>query len=130
MAVDSQASFSSIYYKSVLHTATSTSTPPKLKGPPFPSSDRTPRIEIHVTQKQPVDEFDPTVQELVEAGYSMEQSIEAVERHEDVKGAMDYLLRLEGGGGIFQVSESGEGHQYQKERRMEVVKESQEEKEV
>lgn len=63
----------------------------------------------------------------------MEQSIEAVERHGDVEGAMDYLVNLEGGGGIFQVSESGEGHgghQCQEERRMEVVKESQEEKEV
>lgn len=128
MAVNSQASFSSILSHTVLHAATST--PPKLKGTPFPSSAHTPRIEIHVTQKQPVDEFDPTVQELVEAGYSMEQSIEAVEHHEDVMGAMDYLIRLEEGGGIFQVSESGEGHQYQEESRMEVVKESQEEKEV
>ena len=129
MAVNSQASFSSVYHSHTdLHTATST--PPKLKGPPFPSSDRTPRIEIHVTQKQPVDEFDPTVQKLVEAGYSLEQSIEAVEHHEELEGAMDYLLNLEGGGGIFQVSESGEGHQYQEERRMEVAKESQEEKEV
>ena len=116
---------------SILHTATTnTSTPAKLKGPPFPSSDCNPRIEIHVTQKQPVDEFHPTVQELVETGYSLEQSIEAVEHHEEVEGAMDYLLSLGGGGEIFQVSESDEGHQYQEERRMEVVEESQEEKEV
>ena len=53
-----------------------------------------------------------------------------MEHHEEVEGAMDYLLNLGGGGEIFQVSESDEGHQYQEERRMEVVEESQEEKEV
>ena len=112
----------------LLHIATSTSTPPKLKGPFFKSSDRSPRIEIHVTRKQPVNEFHPTVQELVEAGYSMEQSIEAVEHHEDVEGAMDYLLRLEGEEGIFKVPASDEGHQYQEENGMKVVEESQEER--
>jgi len=60
----------------------------------------------------------------------MEQSIEAVEHHEDVKRAMDYLLRLEGEEGIFQVSTSAEGHQYQEEKGMKVVEESQEERAV
>jgi len=66
--------------------------------------DRCPRVEVHVTQKQPVDEDHPTVQELVEAGYNIEQSIEAVEHSEKLEEAMDYLLNLEGEKGIFQTS--------------------------
>jgi len=66
--------------------------------------DHSPRVEIHVTQKEPVDEYHPTVQQLLEAGYDVEQSIEAVERHEGVQEVMDYLLSLEGGGEIFQAT--------------------------
>ena len=51
-----------------------------------------------------MDEDHPTVQELVEAGYNIEQSIEAVEHSEKLEEAMDYLLNLEGEKGIFQTS--------------------------
>ena len=51
-----------------------------------------------------MDEDHPTVQELVEAGYNIEQSIEAVEHSEKLEKAMDYLLNLEGENGIFQTS--------------------------
>ena len=110
-----------------MYTA-SKSTPPRQKEPSTPSLDRSPRIEIHVTQKQPVDEYHPTVQQLLEAGYDVEQSIEAVEYHEVLEGAMDYLLNLEEEGEIFHRSTQDEGHQYPEEREMEFVEESQEER--
>ena len=58
----------------------------------------------------------------------MEQSIEAVEHHESIEGAMDYLLSLEGEGEIFHRPTLDEGHQYPEEREMEFVEESQEER--
>lgn len=80
--------------------------------------DRSPRVEIHVTQKEAVDEYHPTVQQLVDAGYNVEQSINAVEHHEGLEEAMDYLLNLEEGGEIFQATTSVlavERHQYREE---------------
>jgi len=74
-----------------------------------------------------VDEDHPTVQELVEAGYNVEQSIEAVEHSEKLEEAMDYLLSLGGEGGIFQTSTS-EKHQYWEEREAEFVEESRQER--
>ena len=111
-----------------MYTATGTSTQPKEKEPSTPSLDRSPRVEIHVTQKQPVDEYHPTVQQLLEAGYDVEQSIEAVEHHENLEGAMDYLLNREEEGEIFHRSTQDEGHRYSEEREMELVEESQEER--
>ena len=73
--------------------------------------DGIPRMESHITQKQPVDEFHPTVQELIEVGYSVKQSVEAVERHEGLEEAMDYLLGLAKDGGVFQETKSDNGHQ-------------------
>ena len=81
-----------------------------------PKTDDNSMIEAHVTQKQPVDEFHPTVQQLVEAGFSVEQSIDAVEHDDGLEGAMDYLLSRASGGGIFQTSTSVENHQNQEER--------------
>ena len=109
-----------------MYTATGTSTSLKQKEPSTPSLDRSPRVEIHVTQKQPVDEYHPIVQQLLEAGYDVQQSIEAVERHESLERAMNYLLFLEGDGGIFHRSILDEEHWYQEEREMEL--ESQEER--
>ena len=87
----------------ILYTVTNGSaTLPKQKG------HSTPEMKIHITKKQRVDEFHPTVQELVEAGYSMQQSIHAVEHDDRLEGAMDYLLQSEKEGGIFQVSDSNE----------------------
>ena len=80
--------------------------------------DCSPRVEIHVTQKEAVDEYHPTVQQLVDAGYNMERSIDAVEHYEVLEEAMDYLLNLEEGGEIFHGSTSVlpvERHQYQEE---------------
>ena len=85
-------------------------------------------IEAHVTQKQPVDESHSTVQQLVEAGFSVKQSIDAVEHHEGLEEAMDYLLSLARGGGIFKTSPSVEKHQNQEERRKEPLVELQQER--
>ena len=93
-----------------------------------PSLGRSPRIEIHVIQKQPVDKYHPTVQQLIEAGYDVEQSIEAVEHRENLEGAMDYLLNLEGEGELFHKSTEDEGHQYSEEMEIELVEESQKER--
>ena len=51
-----------------------------------------------------------------------------MEHHENLEGAMDYLLILEEGGEIFHGSTLGEGHQYSEEREMEFVEESREER--
>jgi len=78
-----------------------------------------------------VDEDHPTVQELVEAGYNVEQSIEAVEHSEKPEKALDYLLRFGGEEGIFQASTSvlAEGkHQYREEREAEFMEVSQQER--
>ena len=116
-------SYALFKFLSILYTAASKSTPPRQKERSTPSLDHSPRVEIHVTQKQPVDEYHPTVQQLLEAGYDVEQSIEAVEHHENLEGAMDYLLILEGEGEIFHGSTQDEG-----QREMEFVEESQEER--
>ena len=109
---------------SIIYTASSSSSaPPKLKGSSIPKMYRSPRVKIHTVYKQPVDEFHPTVQELVEAGYDVEQSIEAVEHNESLEGAMDYLLNREEEGEIFHGLTQDEGHRYSKEREMELVEE-------
>jgi len=102
---------------------------PKLREPSTASTDHSPRVEVH--EVRTVDEFHPTVQELVEAGYNMEQSIKAVEHFEKLEEAMDYLLSLGGEGGIFQTSTSvsaEEEHQYKEEREAEFIDESPQER--
>ena len=96
-----------------------------------PRTGRAPRVEVHVTHKQPVDEFHPTVQELVDAGYGIEESIEAADHSENPEEALDYLLNLDGEGGMFQPSASvlaKEEHQDQERRELEFIEESQQEK--
>jgi len=120
-------------YVSLLFTvAASVSTKsPKLSESSTPRTEHSPRVKVHVTQKQPVDEDHPTVQELVGAGYNVEQSIDAVEHSEKLEEALDYLLRLGGEGGMFQASTSvlaEEKHQYQEEREVEFMEESQQER--
>ena len=100
--------------------------PPKLKGSSTPMMD----CSLRIVYKQLVDEFHPIVQELNEAGYSVEQSIEAVEQHEELERAMDYLLNLEEEGEIIQTSTSDEEHQYQEERVVEPVEDSHQESEM
>ena len=110
---------------SILYTASNaTSTPPELKETSIPKMDDSPKIESLTTQIQPVDEFHPTVQELIEVGYSVKQSVEAVKHHEGLEEAMDYLLSLAKEGGVFQPSKSDEGHQ---ERGINLVTETQQE---
>ena len=53
----------------------------------------------------------------------MEQSIGAVEHNENLEGAMDYLLILEGEGEIFHRSTQDEGYRYSEEREIELVEE-------
>ena len=101
-------------FPSILYTVTNgSSTLPKLKGHSTPEMDHSHKIKIHIIKKQRVDEFHPTVQELVEAGYGVERSIHAVEYDDRLEGAMDYLLQSERGGGIFQVSTSYEEYRAQ-----------------
>lgn len=101
--LSSSLSLSLFSFLFILYIVTGTfSTPSKLKDPSTQNLDCSPRVEICLSQKQPVDEFHPTVQELVEAGFSMEKCIEAVEHYETLEEAMDYLLSREGKGGIFQ----------------------------
>ena len=110
----------------ILYTATNdSSTLPKLKGHSTPEIDHSSKIEIHIIKKQRVDEFHPTVQMLVEAGYRVEQSIRAVEHDDRLEGAMDYLLQSEKGGGIFRVSASNEEYWA---RGMELLVDSQQER--
>lgn len=97
--------------------------PPKLKGSSTPMMD----CSLRIVYKQLVDEFHPIVQELNEAGYSVEQSIEAVEQHEELERAMDYLLNLEEEGETIQTSTSDEEDQYQEERVVEPVEDSHQE---
>ena len=96
---------------------------PKLKGSSTPMMD----CSLRIVYKQLVDEFHPIVQELNEAGYSVEQSIEAVEQHEELERAMDYLLNLEEEGETIQTSTSDEEDQYQEERVVELVEDSHQE---
>lgn len=49
----------------------------------------TPKVKTIV--RQAIDEFHPHVQTLLEAGYDLESSIEAVDRFGDVEVAMNYL---------------------------------------
>lgn len=81
---------------------------------------------IRIVYKQLVDEFHPIVQELGKAGYSLEQSIEAVKQNDELEGAMDYLLNLEGGD-VIQTSTSDEGHQHQQGRAVKPVEQSHQE---
>lgn len=84
---------------------------------------------IRIVYKQLVDEFHPIVQELGKAGYSLEQSIEAVKQNDELEGAMDYLLNLLNleGGDVIQTSTSDEGHQHQQERAVQPVEQSHQE---
>ena len=87
--------------------------------------DHSPKIKIHITKKQRVDAFHPTVQELVEAGFSVEQSIRAVEYDDRLEGALDYLLQSTSGGDIFQASTLYEEY---RAREMELLVDSQQDR--
>ena len=107
-----------------MYTVTNgSSTLPKLKSRSTPEMDHSPKI--HITKKQRVDAFHPTVQELVEAGYDVEQSIHAVEYDDRLEEAMDYLLQSAREGGIFQASTSYEEY---RAREMELLVDSQQER--
>ena len=106
-------------FPSILYTVTNgSSTLPKRLS--TPNLDHSPKIEIHVIWKQYVDEFHPTVQELVKEGYNVKQSIDAVKHHEGLEGARDYLRSAKSGEG-FQVSTSDEGY---RAREIELMLES------
>ena len=99
---------------------------PKLKGHSTPEMDHSPKIKIHITKKQCVDAFHPTVQELVEVGYSVEQSIHAVEHDDRLEGALDYLLQSTSGGEIFQASSTS--YEEYRAREMELLVDSQQDR--
>ena len=66
-----------------------------MKRSPFQKGVPNTRIrQIQSAIQEPVDENNSIVKELIGAGYSMEQCIEAVERHETLEGALEYLEEL------------------------------------
>ncbi len=59
-----------------------------------PSKQISSSLDIAVVEsemQEQVDENHPVVQDLVSAGYTVEQSIDAVEKYEILDAAMDYL---------------------------------------
>ena len=48
-------------------------------------------VNIESAMQEPVDEHHSVVQDLVSAGYNVEQSIHAVEKRETLEAAMEYL---------------------------------------
>ena len=48
-------------------------------------------VTIESEMEEPVDENHPVVKDLVSANYTLEQSIDAVERYETLEAAIDYL---------------------------------------
>lgn len=48
-------------------------------------------VTIESAMQEPVDEHHGVVQDLVSAGYDVEQSIDAVEKRETLEAAMEYL---------------------------------------
>ena len=61
-------------------------------------------IQIEVAQKPLVDKYNPTVAELVSAGFVVEQSIDAVKRYETLDAAMEYLMSSDEEAGLFHSS--------------------------
>lgn len=59
---------------------------------------------IKVQPQLPVDSKHPVVEQLCSAGFSEEQSVEAVEKYETLERAMDFLMSLgdDDGDGMFQ----------------------------
>lgn len=62
--------------------------------------------QIEAQPQLPIDRKNPTVQQLCSAGFSEEQSMEAVERYDTLEAAMEYLMSLDDDddnvGGVFQ----------------------------
>ena len=78
-----------------------------------------------------MDEFHPTVQELIGAGYNLQQSIDAVEHSEELEGALNYLMSIEGEAGVFQASTlvlDKKKRWYREEREADIIEESQQER--
>ena len=58
-----------------------------------------------ITRKQPITEYHPVVQKLIESGYTPKVGIEAVERcGSNVVECLDYLMDYEAEGDLFQSS--------------------------
>ena len=67
--------------------------------------------KIHIRQHVPIDEHNPTVIDLVEAGFDLEQSIKAASKYpNDPSAAIDYLddTNTSEGGSLFQSSVTAE----------------------
>ena len=62
---------------------------------------------IKIVKRLAIDQSHPVVQELIDADYSLEESIDAVERFGKLGPAMDYLDRKDDSneGGVFQASD-------------------------
>ena len=61
--------------------------------------------QIEAQPQLPIDRKNPTVQQLCSAGFSEEQSMEAVERYDTLEAAMEYLMSQDDDdnvGGVFQ----------------------------
>ena len=51
-------------------------------------------VTVQSEMQEPVDENHAVVQDLISAGYAVEQSIDAVEKFETLEAAMEYLDQL------------------------------------
>ncbi len=67
------------------------------KKPAMPTLPSGPTAKVSVTTPQPTTEFPPVVLDLIDAGYSKEQAMEAVEKcGTEVLPCMDYLMAQDG----------------------------------
>ena len=86
------------------------STPTDLMSPGTPRAAGHSGIrQIEAQPQLPIDRNHPVVQQLCSAGYTEEESIDAVEKYETLERAMDHLMSAEAGeeemrGGMFQTA--------------------------
>ena len=73
------------------------------KKDPSSKKKQTTRAKIRVRQQVPIDEYNPSVIELTDTGFSLEQSMDAVSQYpDDVTAALNYLTEQNEAGALFQ----------------------------
>ena len=79
------------------------------KEDPPSKKKQTTRAKIRVRQQVPIDEYNSSVVELIESGFSLEQSMDAISRYPDnVTAALNYLTEQNEAGALFQSDVSTE----------------------
>ena len=73
------------------------------KEDPPSKKKQTTCAKIRVRQQVPIDEYNPSVIELIESGFSLEQSMDAISRYPDnITAALNYLTEQNEAGALFQ----------------------------